>query len=95
MDGGSRFFQYISKFLKFTPDYTVIHPPKTVLFEVITCDDCTNKVYLETVLGKKVETIKNSLEGHYGMHLTDKPATGSPLHRTPCDNAGITLMLQP
>ena len=73
----------------------MLHPQKTVLFKVITCEDCSNTAYLETVLGEKEETIKNSLNGHWGMHPIDTPANGSPLHRTPCDTAGITLMLQP
>jgi len=42
----------------------VLHPQKTVLFEVIICKDCSNKAYLETVLGEKEETIKNGLDGH-------------------------------
>jgi len=29
------------------------------------------------------------------MHPIDTPANGSHLHRTPCDTAGITLILQP
>jgi len=78
-----------------TPDYMVLHLQKTVLFEIITCDDCSNIAYLETVLGEKEKTIKNSLDGNWGMHPIATPANGSSLHRTPCDIAGITLMLQP
>jgi hypothetical protein len=73
----------------------VLHPQKTVLFEIITCDDCSNTAYLETVLGEKEETIKNGLDGHRDMHPIATPPNGSPLHRTPCDTAGIMLMSQP
>jgi len=42
----------------------VLHSQKIALFEVITYEECLNTAYLETDLGEKEETIKNSLDGH-------------------------------